>query len=164
MKKSLTLFLLFISSVVLFAQDEEDIVTQEPKAREKINAARAAYITERLGLTTEEAEKFWPLYREYSQKRLELRQQFNQAKKQGKSADELLDLEYKLKQQGLDLEKQYSGKIRQTITPEKLMNLRRAEEDFRKLIVQQLQQRQLKNEKREQQRDRLQQRQQQRNN
>ncbi len=164
MKKLFGILLLLTAYVVGFAQEEEDVVAQEPKAREKINAARAAYITERLGLTPAEAEKFWPLYREYSQKRQDLKQQFNQAKKQGKPAEELLDLEYKLKQQGLDLEKDYSGKMRQTISPEKMLNLRRAEEDFRKLILQQLQQRQLNNQKRDQQRERLQQRQQQRNN
>jgi hypothetical protein len=164
MKKLFAIVLLLITSLAGVAQDEEDTVPQEPKAREKINAARAAYITERLGLTPAEAEKFWPLYREYAQKRQDLKQQFNQAKKQGKPAEELLDLEYKLKQQGLDMEKDYSGKIRQTISPEKMLNLRRAEEDFRKLILQQLQQRQLNNQKRDQQRERLQQRQQQRNN
>jgi hypothetical protein len=164
MKKLFVLVLLLTASVAGFAQEEEDIAPQEPKAREKINAARAAYITERLGLTTAEAEKFWPLYREYAQKRQDLKLQFNQAKKHGKPAEELLDMEYKLKQQGLDLEKEYSGKIRQTISPEKMLNLRRAEEDFRKLILQQLQQRQLNNQKRDQQRERLQQRQQQRNN
>ena len=76
----------------------------------------------------------------------------------------MLDLEYKLKQQNLDLEKEYSGKIRQTISPEKLMNLRSAEEDFRKLVLRQVQQRQMQQQKRELQRDRMQQRQQQRNN
>lgn len=164
MKKLYILTILLLSSLVALAQEEEDATPQDPKAREKINAARVAYITERLGLTPEEAEKFWPLYREYTVKQRELKQQFNKAQKEGRPAEELLDMEYRVKQQGLDLEKEYSGKLRQTISPQKLMNLRRAEEDFRKLVIQQLQQRQLNQQRRDLQRDRLQQKQQQRNN
>lgn len=164
MKKIYLISLIILASVTLWAQEGEEPALQDPKAREKINAARAAYITERLGLTPEEAEKFWPLYREYSDKQRALKQQYNQAKKEGKPAEELLDLEHTVKQKNLDLEKEYSGRLRQSISPEKLMNLRRAEEDFRKLVVQQLQQRQLNQQRRELQRDRLQQKQQQQRN
>lgn len=165
MKKTLILcsVLFTLASLSSFAQDDEAL-PPDPAVREKINAARVAYITERLALSPAEAEKFWPLYREFTEKQRTLKQQFNQAKREGKPANELLDLEYKMKQQNLDLEKEYSGKIRQTISPEKLMNLRRAEEDFRKLVLQQVQQRQMQQQRRELQRDRVQQRQQQRNN
>lgn len=164
--KKILLFSIVLSALAgfsSFAQDDEAL-PPDPAAREKINAARVAYITERLALTPAEAEKFWPLYREFTEKQRTLRHQFNQARKEGKPADELLDLEYKLKQQNLDLEKEYSGKIRQTISPEKLMGLRRAEEDFRKLVLHQIQQRQMQQQRRELQRDRMQQKQQQRNN
>jgi hypothetical protein len=163
MKKLLiTLFVLFAWAVA-WAQ-EEDIPTTDTKAKEKINAARVAYITERLGLTPAEAEKFWPVYREYALKRQDLKQQYKQAQRSGVQDKELVDLGLKLKQQELDLEKNYSNRIMETITPQKLMNLRKAEDDFRKLILQQIQQRQQLQQRREQQRDRLQQRQQQRNN
>jgi hypothetical protein len=163
MKKLLSFCLFALSALMALGQDEES-APKDPKAREKINAARVAYITERLGLTPEEAEKFWPLYREYTQKRQAIRQQLNDAKKEGQPAEKLLDLDHKLKQDELDLEKEYSVRLRQTITPQKLMNLRKAEEDFRKLLLQQIQQRQMNQQRREQQRDRMQQRNQQRNN
>jgi hypothetical protein len=37
---------------------------QDRDARQKIESARIALITERLGLTPEQAEKFWPIYNE----------------------------------------------------------------------------------------------------
>ncbi|HEY0654879.1 MAG TPA: hypothetical protein VGD65_17195, partial [Chryseosolibacter sp.] len=94
----------------------------------------------------------------------EIRQQFRTAKEKGASEKELLDLDLKVKQQQLDLEKDYSGRLQKVITPQKMMNLRQAEGDFRKLLLRQIQQRQLQRERREQQRDRTQQRLQQRNN
>lgn len=162
--KYMLAMLLLLTTLAAVAQEEDGTPQMDPKTRERIDAARVAYITERLGLTREEAERFWPLYREYTDKRRLLRQQFNQAKMDGRPANELLDLEQKLKQDGLNLEKEYSGRIRQLVPPEKLLNMRRAEEDFRKLILQQAQQRQLNQQRRELQRERVQQRQQQRNN
>ena len=164
MKSIIQIFLFVMMTVPVFAQDELEGAQVDPKAKEKIQAARVAYITERLALTPEEAEKFWPVYREYAQKRLELRQEFREAKKNGQDEKALLDLDLKIKQQELDLEKDYSGRLQKTISPQKLMNLRQAEGDFRKLLLRQIQQRQMQQEKRDQMRDRQQQRLQQRNN
>jgi hypothetical protein len=159
------IFFLLLISISSFAQDDDlEVVQPDPKAEQKIKAAHAAYITERLGLTPEEAEKFWPVYREYSQKRQEIRQQFKTAREKGTSEKDLLDLDLKVKQQQLDLEKDYSGRLQKVITPQKMMNLRQAEGDFRKLLIRQIQQRQMQRERRDVQRDRTQQRLQQRNN
>lgn len=163
--KLVKIFFLLMISVNAIAQDDDlDAVQPDPKAEQKIKAAHAAYITERLGLTPEEAEKFWPVYREYSQKRQEIRQQMRTAREKGTSEKELLDLDLKVKQQQLDLEKDYSGRLQKVITPQKMMNLRQAEGDFRKLLLRQIQQRQMQRERNDQQRDRARQRLQQRNN
>jgi hypothetical protein len=162
MKTLLKICLLIMMALPVIAQDEQDEeIVQDPKVRDKIKAARIAYITEKLELTPEEAEKFWPVYREYSQKRLGIRKQLNEARKSGKNENEILDLDLKLRQQELDLEKDYSGRLRKTIPPQKLMNLRQAEGDFRRLLLRQIEQRQNKQERRQQLRDRPQQRQQQ---
>jgi hypothetical protein len=161
--KTLRIFALMMLVMPAFAQDNkpEDVQPLDPKAEQKIKAAHAAYITERLGLTPEEAEKFWPVYREYSNKRQEIRKQFREAKERGEDEQKLLDLDLKIKQQELDLEKDYTVRLQKVITAQKLMNLRQAEGDFRRLILRQIQQRQ---QRRDQMRDRTEQRRQQRNN
>ncbi len=142
-----------------------------PRARQKIEAARIAFITERLGLTPEEAEKFWPLYREFAQKRMEMRRQFEQQMKElrenaanPEQQKKLVEMELQLKQRDLDLEKEYSGKLLQTISPQKLMALRQAEADFRELVLRQIQQRQLQQQRQQKLQDRNEQRLRQRNN
>jgi hypothetical protein len=161
--KIMTAFLLF--ATLAFAQeDEAEALQQDPKAQQKIKAAHAAYITEHLGLTPEEAEKFWPVYREYAAKRQSIRQQYRDAKKSGQDEKSLLELDLKIKQQELDLEKDYSGRFQKVITPQKMMNLRQAEKDFRRLILRQIQQRNQTIERRQQQRERSQRRLQQRDN
>ena len=144
--------LLFIGiSITAVGQDDELQQAQQtvdPKAREKVEAARIGLISSRLGLTPEQAEKFWPIDREFTQKRIELRQEFRtrqQAldpnKPDPKKQEELVNFGLQLKQKDLDLEKDYSGRILQVISPQQLLSLRKAEQDFRQLILNQLQQR-----------------------
>ena len=163
MKKLLFILLAFIT-LQSFGQVEEEPVIQDPNVKTRIDAARAAYITERLGLTTEEAEKFWPVYREFAEKRSGLRTQFRDAKREGKDEEELVELGLKLKQQELDLEKDYSGRMMKVISAQKLMELRGAERDFTRIILQQIQQRKLQQDRRQDLRDRQQQQLQKRNN
>jgi ERCC4-type nuclease len=70
----------------------------------------------------------------------------------------------KIKQQELDLEKDYSGKMLNVISAQKLMTLRTADREFTRLILQQIQQRQQQSERRQQLREEQQDRLQRRNN
>jgi hypothetical protein len=161
-KKIWMMVLLVLTTWCAFAQ-EDDLPQQQtidPKVREKVEAARIGMITNRLGLTPEQAEKFWPIYREFTQKRQEMRQEFRQAQ-QGidpnnpdpKKQQELVNLGFQLKQKELNLEKDYSGKIMNVITVQQMLNLRKAEQDFRQLILNQLQQRRALQQRKENFRD-----------
>ena len=65
MKKNICITLTLLFSTVIFSQTKEE-------GKEKIRAYKVAYLTEKLDLTTEEAEKFWPLYTTHNKKRREL--------------------------------------------------------------------------------------------
>lgn len=169
MKKLITL-ILCLFSLAAFAQEEE-MAKVDVKAQEKIKAARIAFITERLGLTPAEAEKFWPVYREFSMKRMELRQQFEQKRKNPDASKpteqnekEMIEFGLQLKQKELDLEREYSGKLLNTVPPQKVMALRQAEDDFRRLVIKQIQHRQNMQQQNQKQRERNEQRFKQRNN
>lgn len=170
MKLMTKIFLILFVSTTLLAQSEDE-VARNPKAQEKIKAARIAFITERLELTPEEAERFWPIYKEFTNKRMELRQQFDQARKNpnpNKTIEQhnsdLVDLNLKLKQEELNMEKDYSRKIMDVVPAHKLMALKKAEDDFRRLVLQQIQQRQIQQQRKQQFQERNEQRLKQRNN
>lgn len=153
MKYLLKLLLIAGLFTPTFAQDDDVTAGEDPKARARIEAARAAYITERLDLTPQEAEKFWPLYGEFADKRKALIRQYREAKRSGKSEEELITLQLKLKQDELDLEKSYSDQFLKVIPAQKLVNLRNAERDFSRLVMKQLQKRQMHRDSRQQFRD-----------
>jgi hypothetical protein len=59
---------------VLFLLFTTVVMAQESKSRshydqEKLETARVAFITTRLNLTTIQAEKFWPIFNEFSENR-----------------------------------------------------------------------------------------------
>ncbi len=143
----------------VWAQDDPDLQhpQMDPKTREKVEAARIALISNRLGLTPDQAEKFWPIYREFAMKRSEMRQEFRSAQ-QGLDPNNpdpekqkaLINLGLQIKQRELDLEKDYSGRILKVITAQQMISLRKAEQDFRQMIFNQLQQRRALQQRREQ--------------
>jgi hypothetical protein len=122
-----------------WAQNQEDL--------KKIEAARIGLISERLGLTTEQAEKFWPLYNEYTEKMKEYRRELNNAR-QGidlntATEDEkrnLIDMGLKLKEMELKVEKDYSDRLLRVISSQQLLGLKKAEDDFREMLLQRIQQ------------------------
>jgi hypothetical protein len=150
------------------AQDDDDLPeAQDSRVRDKIEAARIAYITDQLELTPEEAEKFWPIYREFAQKRREIRRELRNATRNAdpkQSDQEAVDQQLKAKQKELDLEKDYSGRLLKVISAQKLRSLPQAERRFRQMILDQIQRRQMQRERQQNLRDRTQQQLQKRNN
>lgn len=150
--------------------DDDQVEQLDPKAQTKINNLRIAYLTDKLGLTPEQAEKFWPIYREFAQERIKARQELKEMRKSidpnnpdPKKQQDMIDLALKVKQRELDLEKDYSGRLLKVISAQQVLNLRKAEQEFRAILINQLQQRRLNQQRRENLHDRNQRLQQRKN-
>ena len=86
MKKILTLLLISIY-LISFAQEN-------PKL-ERIKTLRIAFFSDKLDLTTNEAQKFWPIYNEFESKQTDIRKQkrvLNQ-KLKSRKAEQISDIE-----------------------------------------------------------------------
>lgn len=167
MKALATVMFLCLIAISAFSQDEDLPQPQDKKVRDKIEAARIAYITDQLALTPDEAEKFWPVYREFAERRREIRQQLREANKNtdpDQTDQEIVDQQFKARQKELDLEKDYSGRLLKVISAQKLRSLPQAERRFRQIILDQIQRRQMQQERQQNLRDRTQQQLQKRNN
>ncbi|MBT1701666.1 hypothetical protein [Chryseosolibacter indicus] len=135
MKALLKIFLLALLAIPVLGQNteedlQEDHAPVDVNVREKIRAAHIAYITDKVSLTPEQAEKFWPLYNEFTDKRRSIFRKIR-----NNPADNL-----ELRQQALDLEKQYSARFLKVITEQQLIELRHAEADFKRLLLKRIQQ------------------------
>lgn len=103
--------------------------------KEKVEAMRIAFITNRLSLTPDEAKQFWPIYDSYRHDLTQLRRNFYP---HDDGTDPHLDADRQLEfeQRKLDLKKQYKLQFAQVLSKEKLNKLVSAEEDFKKLLMQ----------------------------
>ncbi len=109
--------------------------------QDKIEALKVSFITEKINLTPNEAQGFWPLYNEYNDKikfaRKNFRQQYGTVTdfKTDKEADDYLGAELKLRQTEVDLQKEYFDKFKKILGSKKTGLLRKAEEEFKKEII-----------------------------
>ena len=96
---------------------------------EKIQSLKIAFITQKLQLTPDEAQKFWPIYNQYQNNI----QNLQLDKKNGN----VIEDEQKL----LDIRKRYLSSFEKIIGPQKTNNLFNAERDFRAILIRRLQNR-----------------------
>jgi hypothetical protein len=101
---------------------------------EKIQALKIAFITQKLHLTSSEAERFWPVYNQYNNEIKTLRANNRDR--------DVIDNEQKL----LDIRKKYKPDFEKVLGPRRINDLFNSERDFRNLLIQRLKnQRQQKN-------------------
>ncbi len=141
-----TLGLLLFLTVASFAQDRPD--------REKIKALKVAFITERLDLSSKEAQLFWPIYnehesnmedirvKEWSQVRYKIKQASTLSEQE---ADDLLGLYTALEKEKQDSYKRLFSKLKDVLSSKKTLLLIQSEDDFKRKLMQMYRQKQRKN-------------------
>lgn len=112
--------------------------------REKLQAARIAYLTNRLELNTETAKVFWPIFTEYDQEKSELSKKYGTQKRalftagtrniSDENADKMLDIYLDQKQAELDLEKKYLSRFKKVLSLRQVWRVIRFDSDFRRDI------------------------------
>lgn len=131
MKKIIYIFFCAFLSLQASAQQSTD----------KIESVKAAFITQKLDLTPEESQRFWPVYNTYQQDLKQLltqKQKERQAlKKSGKPVDEL-----KFDTEVLEMRKRYRAEFSKILPKQKVALLYQAEREFRQELIQQLHNRQ----------------------
>lgn len=127
------LFLLCFFVGAINAQEKR----QERNAR--IESMRAAYITERLELTVEESQMFWPIFNEYEAKRKKIQKNFSHKKDiesmTDAEAEVFLTQSFVKDQDILDLKRTYFEKFKTVIPIKKIVQLPRIEKRFRQELL-----------------------------
>ena len=106
-----------------------------------IESVRAAFITQKLDLTTEEAQKFWPVYNSYQQELQKLTlEKYNQRKSFKQSGTVPVD-ELKIDSEILELKKRYREEFAKVLPRQKAALVYPAEREFRQQLIEHLQKR-----------------------
>ncbi|MBK9270195.1 MAG: hypothetical protein IPM48_01235 [Saprospiraceae bacterium] len=131
----------------LYAQSEKmENVQGKDDALEKLEARRAAFITTRLNLSTEESTKFWPIYNEYSRQKSDLRKskrnyRKNQSNNNQTDPRKEIDDQLAFDEKELAIKKAYYEKFAAVLPAAKLAKLEGAEREFNQEVLKKLRER-----------------------
>lgn len=120
---------------------------------ERVRAFKTAHITEALSLTPAEAEKFWPIYNKHEKEIRELRMSEREMMRRmdtalegmsEKEADRLLNESIDHKKQMLMHYEALVTELKPVLPNKKILLLQKAEEDFKRMLLNRMNQRQKK--------------------
>ena len=149
-KANLIMALIMIFSVANLMAQKDD--STKVNRKQKIESLKRAYITEKLDLTTAEAEKFWPIYNSHTKKEDAVKQAIQESNTKLKSgtlseketivAIDVITLKHK---EQADLEGQFMKDCIPVIGAKKVSQLSGLQREFQREMMQQLKNRRKEN-------------------
>jgi len=120
-------------------------VSAQNMRHEKIKELKIAFFTEQLDLSSSEAEKFWPIYNAHDNKMNSLRRkerteiyeiiQVGVLEMSDIEANAFLYKSIEYKKQELELQTQLIKDLRKVLSPQRIIQLRKAEEEFKRRLL-----------------------------
>jgi len=136
MKKIILLLVVFVISFNGFSQPKD----VKNGNFEKYQSMKVSYMTDKLNLTPEEAQIFWPVYNEFDKKRFEIHKRSHDVgKKIHDNIDKYTEKDYRnfitdMENQELaelNLAKEYNKKFLKILSAKKVVMIGSLEKDFR---------------------------------
>jgi hypothetical protein len=104
----------------------------------RLEALKIAYVTKKMDLSPEEAQRFWPIYNQYA---AELREARQYAQRSNESEIDLDDNTLKIR-------KKYNIQFTQVLAPEKVNTFFKSEKEFGAFVQKEMERRELRTQKR----------------
>ena len=116
---------------------------QQQDRGERIRALKVAYITDKLQLTPEESEKFWPVYNQYETEQKRIRQKYKADLDLSIMKDEDLERSitdrFEMEEQLIKLKRDYFQRMKSFIAVRKIAQLQRSEQEFNRELLKRIQ-------------------------
>ncbi|MFT5970006.1 MAG: hypothetical protein ACI8ZO_000511 [Flavobacteriales bacterium] len=144
------LILASLISISTYAQDVPRVMEKQKhriETREKMEAMKTGYFTNKLDLDAKTAAKFWPVYNAHQKEMKALRRQHrstmetahnNWANLSDKEKEDLLQSRFDLQASELDLQRGYHKNFKEVLTLDRVAKLYKAEESFKKHLMQEM--------------------------
>lgn len=129
MKKLLLIVTFFMTLAGTALSQDGEAEKKNPGGR--VEALKIAYLTQKLNLSTDEAQKFWPIYNKYAAEIRKVRTD-GRANKENE-----IDIEEKL----LAIRKKYNTEFTKALSPEKVNAFFKAEKEFGSVLQKELMER-----------------------
>ena len=140
MKNKFTYIILFLLSIHFGFSQKNDA------RKERIKSLKIAFISQKLALTSDEAEKFWPIYNKYDEKimvlkeaqlKLRIQKRVETDEEALKKIEEAEEKEAEV----MALKKKMRAELIPVISAEKVLKLEQLEQEFHKKLLEKLKER-----------------------
>ena len=136
--KKLFPYLFLLLSVITYGQNE-----RLKEKRDQIKAMKVAFLTSELNLTSDEAEKFWPIYNKYDEKIMVLKEaqlKLRIQKRVGTDEEALKKIEEAEEKEAeiMSLKKKMRAELIPVISAEKVLKLEQLEQEFHRKLLEKL--------------------------
>jgi hypothetical protein len=120
---------------------------EQKKTEDNLKAEKIAFFTEKLNLTQQEADAFWPVYNEYWDRKNKIIENKRTAMKyctknlDKMSTEEIVkyaDLYVNFQKQESDLLIEFNDKFKNVLPPKKILKLYETDYDFKTYLLQQI--------------------------
>jgi hypothetical protein len=109
------------------------------RKKNRVEGYQIAFITDKLNLTSEEAQKFWPIYNQYKEQAKKVRQEAKAQKEiqdmTDAEAEQFIKSSFEKDSKELDLKKEFVQKLRGVLPPKKIAQLHGLEREFKKELL-----------------------------
>ncbi len=139
--KQLFIILFLLFNTFIFSQDRDERI-------ERVKALRVAYISDRLDLTPEEAQKFWPVFNQFDDKMDDLHKQKRQlmfklrpenaSNLSEKESAQLMAEDDRIETEIQNNKKQLVKNLQGVIPNQKILMLRQIEIEFKQKLLKQI--------------------------
>lgn len=139
--------ILLFTTATLFGQDVKENHHgrhhdhKHKMSHEQVESLKIAYLTKKLDLSPKEAQGFWPIYNEYSNKKRELRSSRKERHNNNienldeAEANALIEKHLSDKQKELDLDKSYVDQFKQVLPAKKVIMIFSLERKFKEEML-----------------------------
>jgi hypothetical protein len=133
---------IFLMSMMSFAQKPEGRGGERMK---RLESYKIAFISDKLALTPEESEKFWPIYRQFQDQRKTVVKNSKPAKllvdMTDAEADSFIATQLDKEEKIFQLKKEYVKKLKGVIPSKKIAKLQKLEAEFKKEVMKRMKER-----------------------
>lgn len=133
MNKHLIVLFFIAFGFSVFGQQNEEL-------KEKMDARKIAFLTDKLDLSPEEAQKFWPEYNAYTNEIEQVKSEIKEThqkrnKLDEKGASDVLTKSLVLEERMLNIKKEYVSKMKSIIGPKKTLTFFQFDRIFKERLL-----------------------------
>jgi alpha-amylase/alpha-mannosidase (GH57 family) len=143
MNRVIAVLVLSVITQLIIAQDDHS----KHEKIEHLKAQKVAFLTERIGLSSADAQTFWPVYNQYSAKKDSLSEaRWSERKKlkgdlkklSASEKERSIDRQIQLKWEEEKMEYDYHKKFKKILSIDQLIKLYDAEHEFKMRLIRQI--------------------------